>query len=271
MKRALLVLLLCLLAAAPAAAQVVTGVPADLEGVSIDPPLGAQVPLDLPFVDETGEPVTLADYASGEQPVLLVLAYFECPMLCTLVMNGTVRALQSTPLLPGRDFQLVLVSFDPQETPALAGPKKRSYLWSYDKDSQATADGWHFLTGSQQSIQALTDAVGFHYRWVEERKEFAHGSGIFFLTPTGVLSRFLGGIAFDSLDVRLALLEAAQGQVGTRVEQLILYCYHYDPSTGRYAPAAAQIMSAASGFSLLLLLGFLGYWWRRDLGQGGER
>jgi protein SCO1/2 len=183
-------------------------------------------------------------------------------------MNGTVRALQNITLVPGQDFELVLVSFDPRETPAMAGPKKRSYLKLYGSD--ATADGWHFLTGSEQSIRSLTEGVGFHYKWVEERQEYAHGSGIFFLTPEGTLSRFLGGIVFESLDVRLALLEAADGRIGNAAEQIVLFCYHYDPTTGRYAPAAAQIMSIASGFSLIFLLGFLGFWWKRDLGRRKE-
>jgi protein SCO1 len=263
MKHALVCILLALLLAAPATAQVVTGVPADLEGVDITPRLGEQVPLGDLFYDEDGREVTLGTYVNGDKPVLLVLAYFECPMLCTLVMNGTVRALQNITLVPGQDFEVVLVSFDPKETPAMAGPKKRSYLKLYGSD--VTADGWHFLTGSQQSIEALTDGVGFHYEWVEERQEYAHGSGIFFLTPEGKLSRFLGGIVFESLDVRLALLEAADGKIGNAAEQIILFCYHYDPTTGRYAPAAAQIMSIASGFSVLFLGAFLGFWWRREL------
>ena len=268
MTRTLLALLLSLLLAAPATAQVITGVPADLEGVDIVPRLGEQVPLDDLFYDEDGREVTLRSYVNGDKPVLLVLAYFECPMLCTLVMNGTVKAMQNITLVPGQDFELVLVSFDPKETPAMAGPKKRSYLKLYGSD--VTADGWHFLTGSEQSIKALTDGVGFHYKWVEERQEYAHGSGIFFLTPEGVLSRFLGGIVFESLDVRLALLEAADGRIGNAAEQIILFCYHYDPTTGRYAPAAAQIMSIASGFSLAFLGIFLGFWWRRELGRKKE-
>ncbi len=250
---------------APAAARGAPGVPADLEGVDITPTLGEQVPLDAPFYDDDGREVTLRSYVDGTKPTLLVLAYFECPMLCTLVMNGTVRAMQNITQVPGRDFELVLISFDPKETPAMAGPQKRSYMKMYGSD--ATAAGWHFLTGSEESIRSVADAVGFHYKWVEERQEYAHGSGIFFLTPDGKLSRFLGGIVFESLDVRLALLEASEGKIGNAAEQIILFCYHYDPTTGRYAPAAAQIMSIASGFSLLLLLGFLAFWWKRDLGR----
>ncbi len=261
-------LFLALLHSVPAHAQVVTGVPADLEGVDITPRMGETIPLDDLFYDEDGREVTMGSYVNGDKPVLLVLAYFECPMLCTLVMNGAVKAMQNITLVPGQDFDVVLVSFDPRETPAMAGPKKRSYLKLYGSD--ATADGWHFLTGSEQSIRALTDAVGFHYKWVEERKEYAHGSGIFFLTPQGEVSRFLGGIVFEPLDVRLALLEAAEGQIGNIGEQIVLFCYHYDPTTGRYAPAAAQIMSIASGFSLLLLLAFLGFWWRTELGRKKE-
>ncbi len=261
-------LLFSLLHSAPAAAQVVTGVPADLEGVDIVPRLGDQVPLGDVFFDEDGREVTLGSYVNGSKPTLLVLAYFECPMLCTLVMNGTVRAMQNITQVPGQDFELVLVSFDPKETPAMAGPKKRSYMKMYGGDQ--TAAGWHFLTGSQESIRSLTDGVGFHYKWIEERQEFAHGSGIFFLTPDGKLSRFLGGIVFESLDVRLALLEAGEGKIGGAAEQIILFCYHYDPTTGRYAPAAAQLMSIASGFSLLILLGFLAFWWRRDLSRKKE-
>ncbi len=268
MTRPLLALLFSLLLASPATAQVVTGVPADLEGVDITPRLGETIPLGDLFYDEDGREVTMGSYVNGDKPVLLVLAYFECPMLCTLVMNGTVKAMQNITLVPGRDFELVLVSFDPRETPAMAGPKKRSYLKLYGSD--ATADGWHFLTGSEESIRSLTDAVGFHFQWVEERQEYAHGSGIFFLTPDGVLSRFLGGIVFEPLDVRLALLEAAQGKIGNLGEQIVLFCYHYDPTTGRYAPAAAQIMSIASGFSVIFLAAFLGFWWRRDLNRTKE-
>jgi protein SCO1/2 len=213
--------------------------PAILREVGIDQRLDERVPLDLPFRDEDGRDVRLGDYF-GERPVLLALVYYECPMLCTQVLNGLVSALTVLSLSAGREFDVVAVSFDPAEGPGLAMAKKRSYLQRYERPG--TEAGWHFLTGEQASIERLTRAVGFRYAYDRKRDQFAHGAAITVLTPSGVISRYFYGIEYAPRDVRLGIVEASANRVGSIADQILLLCYHYDPSTGRYGFVALTLV-----------------------------
>jgi protein SCO1/2 len=225
-----------------------------LEKVGFTQNLGAQAPLDLPFRNEKGETVLLSAYF-GQRPVLLNLVYFECPMLCTEVLNGTVRTLRAMPLSVGKEFNVVTVSFDPREKPAMAAAKKNVYLDRYSR--KGSRDGWAFLTGDEPSIKALADAVGFHYSYDKEIDQFAHASGIMILTPEGRVAHYFYGVEYPTQEVRLALVEASHGKIGSPVEQLLLYCYHYDPTTGHYGLAIMRVMRVAGVATLLLLITFI--------------
>lgn len=222
-----------------------------LEKVGFTQNLDAQVPLNLPFRNEKGETVPLSTYF-GKKPVLLNLVYFECPMLCTEVLNGTVRTLRTMPLKIGKDFNVVTVSFDSRETPKLASMKKAMYL---DRYGHPGADsGWAFLTGSDASIKALADAVGFHFAYDKELDQFAHASGIMILTPEGRVARYFYGVEYPVQDVRLSLVEASHGKIGTPVDQILLYCYHYDPATGRYGLVIMRVIRIAGLCTLVSLI-----------------
>ncbi len=205
--------------------------PAILDKVGIDQRLNERLPLDLEFRDETGKSVRLGDYF-GSKPVVLTLVYYDCPQLCNQVLQGFVTSLRGLTFEPGKEFSVVTVSFDPRETPDLAARKRESYLKSYGRP--AAGSGWHFLTGSEASIKTLTETVGFRYAWDEETRQFAHLSGIMVLTPDGHLSRYFYGIEYGPRDLRLGLVEASQGKIGTLADQVMLLCYHYDPTTGQY-------------------------------------
>jgi len=211
-----------------------------LNNAGLDQKLNAQLPLDLPFVDEHGRDVRLGEFFHPDRPVVLVLAYYNCPMLCSLVMNGAVRALQTMSFDAGKDFELVVVSFDPGDTPGLALKKKEEYLPRYARPRGE--NGFHFLTGRESSIKALTAAVGFHYAYDPAIGQFAHSALITVLTPAGRVSRYLLGIDFPAYDLRLALVEAAGGRIGTPVDKALLYCYHYDPASGRYGLAILNVV-----------------------------
>jgi protein SCO1/2 len=200
--------------------------------VGIDQRLGARVPLDLELRDETGDAVRLAQYF-GERPVILSLGYYRCPMLCSLVMNGLVRALKVLTFSVGDEVAVVTVSIDPEETAAQAAAKKEQYLASYAR--QDAASGWHFLTGDATAIERLTQAVGFRYRRDPQSGEYAHASAIMVLTPEGTVARYLFGVEYAPRDLRLALVEAAAGRIGSPIDQLLLLCLRYDPHTGRYS------------------------------------
>jgi protein SCO1 len=224
--------------------------PQILREVGFDQNLNQSVPLDLPFKDETDRTVRLGDYF-GTKPVVLVLAYYECPMLCTQVLNGLASSLRAQSLDVGKDFQVLTVSFDPREKPALAAAKKAVYMKRYDRPG--AADGWHFLTGEQPSIDRLTKAVGFRYVWDAQLKQFAHPTGVMVLTPQGKLSHYLFGIEYAPRDLRLALVDASAGTIGTPVDQLLLYCYHYDPETGKYGFAIMGAIRVAGAATVLAL------------------
>ena len=225
--------------------------PKILTDVGFDQHLGDAVPLDAVFRDESGRSVKLGDYF-GRRPVVLSLAYYECPMLCTVTLNGLASALDVLSFEPGRDFEIVNVSFEPKETPALAAAKKAAYLHRYKRPGAAGA--WHFHTGDAAQIRRLTDAVGFKYAWDEQTKQYAHASGIMVLTADGRLARYLYGVEYAPKDLRFAIVEASQGRILSPVDRLLLYCYHYDPTLGRYGKSVMAMLRVAA----VLTLGGLG-------------
>ena len=218
--------------------------------IGIDQRLEEQVPLDLEFTNERGVQVRLGDYF-GSKPVLLSLVYYECPMLCGQVLNGLLQSLQVLPFDVGGEFDVVTVSFDPGETAELAAKKKRTYLKRYNRPG--SEQGWHFLTGNQDQIDKLTEAVGFRYEYDAETDNYIHASGIMVLTPSGKLSRYFYGIEFPPKDLRLGLVESAAEQIGSVVDQLLLLCYHYDPETGTYGLAIMNTIRVA-GFATVAVL-----------------
>ncbi len=224
--------------------------PPGLEGVGIDQRLDEQIPLDLAFRDEAGRSVRLGDFF-GKRPVLLALVYYDCPMLCTQVLNGLVSAVNVLSFDAGREFDVVAVSFDPREKPADASAKKTAYLSRY-KHPGAEA-GWHFLTGDAPAIAALTKAAGFRYRYDAEKDQFAHASALFVLTPAGKISRLFFGIEYAPRDLRLGLIEAAGSRIGTPVDAVLLYCFHYDPKSGRYGAAIMNIVRLGGAATVLAL------------------
>lgn len=250
------------LPAEPAQAQRIEPLPKELEGVEIKEHLNGHIPLDLKFTDETGREVTLGDYFGKDRPILLTLVYFRCPMLCTLVLNGMIDALKQVDMTPGKEFDIVTVSFDPTETPTLAKFKKQNYLTEYGRPEAAA--GWHFLVGQEPEIHALTDAVGFGYKWNEEQKMFVHQAAIYVVTPDGRLSRYLYGVMFDPRTLKLSILEAGKGKIGSTIDAIVLYCFHYDASSGKYAPAAVRIMRAGGVLTIVALGSVLSVLWARD-------
>ncbi len=236
--------------------------PKELEGVAITPKLGARIPLDLSFVDDAGHAVTLGSYFTKGRPVLLNLGYYECPMLCNLVLNGMVEGIKVLPFVPGRDYEIVVVSINPSESPELARAKKASYVRSFGRPG--TEDGWHFLTGRQPEIDALARAVGFGYQYVPQTREYAHAAGLFMLSGEGTLSHLLTGIQFDPQTLRLAVVDASNGTVGSALDQVLLFCFHYDATAGRYGWAAERLMKAGGALTALILGSVLFTLWNRD-------
>jgi protein SCO1 len=239
--------------------------PGLLSKINIDQHLDRQLPLDLPFVDETGKQVRLGDYF-GKRPVVMALAYYECPMLCTQVLNGLVTALTVLNFEPGREFDVVVVSFSPREGPGLASQKKASYLERYGRPH--TAGGWHFLTGQQPAIDALTDALGFRYAYDETIKQYAHGAAIEVLTPKGHISKYFYGIEFSARDLRLGLIQASDERIGTPVDDFLLFCYHYDPATGKYGASVLRLVRLGGILTVLAFLSFLTISLRRERRAG---
>jgi len=235
--------------------------PAILQNVGIDQRIGQQLPLDLVFRDEDGRDVRLGQYFGGK-PVVLALAYYECPMLCTQVLNGMTAALKTLSFDAGKDFEVVVVSIDPRDNFRSAANKKDTYVKHYGRPQ--TAAGWHFLTGAETSIKPLAQSIGFRYAYDTNLKQYAHGAAIYVATPKGVVSRYLLGIDFAPRDLRLALVEASNNALGTAVDQVLLLCYHYDPATGKYG--AAVLNSVRVGFiaTVTAFLGFLFVSLRRE-------
>jgi protein SCO1 len=230
--------------------EVATGLPPALKKVGIDQKLNEQVPLDTVFKDEQGREVRLGQFFKGK-PVVIALVYYTCPMLCNQVLNGMLGSFRQVSFNLGEQYEVVTVSFDPKETPDLAAKKKETYIKAYNRPSGDA--GWHFLTGDEANIKRLTEAVGFRYLWDEQTKQYAHASGIMIATPEGKLARYFYGIDYPPKDVRLALVEASANKIGTPVDQLMLYCYHYDPSTGKYGVVIMNVMRVAGIVTLILM------------------
>ncbi|MBI3896414.1 MAG: SCO family protein [Acidobacteria bacterium] len=236
------------------------GLPPLLRQVEFAPPLSAPVPLDLPFRDENGRSVQLRDYVAAK-PVILALVYYDCSMLCNQVLEGLASSLRVLSFDRGAPFEVVAVSFDPQETPAMALEKKEDLLRHHPT---GTDSEWHFLTGEESSIQALTEAAGFRYAYDPKTKLFAHASGVLILTPEGRISRFLSGFEYAPRDLRLALVEASEDEIGTLADRLLLFCYQYDPATGKYGAAVMRLVRWGGVLTILGLVISIALFRRRE-------
>ena len=240
--------------------------PADLSNIGIEQRLDQQVPLDLQFKEETGKTVQLGDYFKSGRPVLLNLVYYTCPMLCGEELTGEASALGVLRFTPGNEYEVVSVSFNPDETPKDAAGKKQLYIarMNEHREHKTNGEGWHFLTGQQPEIKQLADAMGFHYRRDARTGQFIHAAGIMIVTPSGKIAQYYYGVEFSPKDIRLGLIEASRDKIGTLVDQVTLYCYHYDPKTGRYGAVVTNIMRLAGAATMLILGGFLIVMFRRE-------
>jgi protein SCO1/2 len=240
------------------------GMPDALKRVGIEQKLGEQLPLDTELKDENGNTVKLGDYFDKGRPVILALVYYECPMLCNEVLNGLTGSLKGMSLVAGKDFDVVAVSFDARENdkPDLAKNKKLSYMARYGHPG--TENGWHFLTGTQDSIDEVTKSVGFNYYWDDKSNQFAHAGGIMIATPQGKLSRYFYGIDYAPKDLKFGIMESAEDKVGNPAEKLLLYCYHYDPATGKYGFAILRVMRVMGVATLIGIGAMLFAFWRRN-------
>jgi protein SCO1/2 len=245
-----------------ASGQLVMDSVAELKGIDVDDHLGETLPLDLEFVNEDGQTVKLGDYFGQGKPVIVMMGYYECPMLCNLVFNGLSDAVKELGWVPGEKYQIVTVSIDPKETPELATAKKANYIKSLGMPDAGA--GWAFLTGQQDQIDRLADAIGFKYYYVDERDEYAHPAVLTLTTEEGRMSRYLFGIAYPKKDIKLAILEASEGKVGSVLDKIILYCYHYDPDSGSYTVFARNVMSIAGVVMVIVFGTFIGALWRRE-------
>ena len=264
-------LTLALLPAVPSYAQSPTGLaepgdptaarPGILGKIAIDQRIGEQLPLDLPFVDDHGRKIRLGDVI-GKRPVVLALVYYECPMLCSQVLNGLVSSLSVINLNVGTEFDVVAVSFNPKEGPGLASQKKAAYVERYGRPQ--TAGGWHFLTGTQDSIARLTDAVGFRYEFDKEIGQFAHGAAVEVITPKGTIAKYFYGIEFSPRDLRLGLVDASDERIGSVIDDVLLFCYHYDPASGKYGPAVLRMVRVAGVATIAAFAVFLTVNLRRE-------
>lgn len=239
------------------------GLPASevLQQVRFDQRLGETVDPDLTFFDSIGNRVRMGDYL-GDRPVLITMGYYRCPQLCSIVFNGLVQALQQLPFVAGADYEWVVVSIDPDETPELARKKKATYAARYAHDG--AADGWHFLVGDPQNINRLADTIGFRYAHDPETGQYAHPAGIVVLTPDGMVSKYFFGTDFDPGDLRLGMVDASAGKLGSAVDQVLLRCYQYDPSTGQYGFAVMTAVRAAGVLTVLVMAGGILWLLRRE-------
>ena len=232
-----------------------------LKQIGFDQKLGAQLPLDATFTDETGRAVRLGDYF-GKKPVIMLITYFNCTMLCPLLLDGLVRSLRPVSFDIGKQFTVLTVSINPRETSSIAASRKNLYVQRYGRPGAEA--GWHFLTGKPEAIAALTQAVGFRYVYDQQKDEYAHASGVVLFTPEGKAARYLYGIEYSPRDMRLALIEAADGRIGNPVDQILLYCYHYDPLTGKYGVLIMNVLRLAGSATALALGSFMVVMFRRD-------
>ena len=254
--------LAALLLALPASGQVLPGAPPP--EITWEQRLGNQLPLETRFTDQDGRSVTL-DECIGERPVVLALVYYECPMLCGLVLEGLVKSLRAVDFTTGQDFDVLVASIDPSETTSLAAAKRRSALSAFGLDvGDPRAASWRFLTGEEPAVRALAEAVGFGYRYVPETDEWAHAAGITIVTPQATVSRILFGVEYAPRDVRLARVEGSQGKIGTFTDQVLLRCFHYDPTRGKYGLAILRIVRFFGTLTLVLLAFFVVRWLRRE-------
>ncbi len=229
--------------------------PPQLSDVTIEQRLNAQVPLGLTFRDEAGQPVKLGQYFTPGRPVILSLVYFDCRMLCSEVLAAMTKSMRLVKFDAGKQYEVLTVSFDPRDTPSVAAAAKQKYLAMYGRPGAES--GWHFLTGDQQSVTALAQAVGFHYRWDERTRQFAHAAGIMLITPEGRVAQYYYGARYFPSDLRLGLIEASQNHIGTIADQIVLYCYHWDPRTGRYGAIVSRVIQLSGGATLLILGGVM--------------
>jgi protein SCO1/2 len=242
--------------------QASTGMPAILQNVTFRPELNAQMPLDTPFTDENGKSVTLASYLRQRKPVLLAFVYYGCPMLCTQLEQGVVGSLRMLSFNPGRDYDVVFISFDDRDTAQMAAAKKKTAMGHFRR--LETASGWHFLSGSKESIATVTSAANFHFNFDQKTNLFAHGSGILLLTPDGRISRYFYGVEFPGRDLRLGLVDASQGKIGTPVDKVLLFCFQYDPAAARYSATILSIMRVGAVLTIAGLLLVILFLRRRD-------
>jgi len=247
------------LAALPLCAQ--PGMPAAFQKVGIDQKLNAQVPLETILQDENGSKVRLGQYFTGK-PVVLAMVYYACPMLCNMTLNGLNEAMEKMTLDLGSDYQVITVSFDERETPQVARAKKANYVQKFGRPG--AAEGWHFLIGNAVAVRKVSESVGFHYAWDSMTNQFVHAAGIMVLTPDGKVSKYFYGIKYDPRDLRLGLVDASDKKIGTAVDKILLFCYHYDPATGKYGPMVMNIVRLSAGITVLTLGMFMFVWLRRD-------
>ena len=240
--------------------------PAGLVDVGIEEHLGQQVPLDARFKDEAGQDVTLASYFQPGKPVLVNFAYYQCPMLCNLVLNGMLGGMRKIAWTPGKEYEVVTISIDPRETPELASAKKKTHIESLGRPDAAA--GWHFLTGEEKDIKKVASAIGFKYQYMKNSNEFAHAAGIFTISPTGKISRYLYGVEFKHKDLRLALLDASEGRTLSIGEKIEMFCYRYDPNAKGYVLFARNFMKGGGYVVVAGLALFLGGLWRKELKRG---
>ena len=247
---------------------VASNVPPKLKSVTFAQRLNNQMPLATPLTDEAGQAVTLGDYF-GRKPVVLTFVYYQCPMLCPLTLNGISSALKVLPFTPGKDFEVVVISFDPRDTPEAANAKKRAHLAHWKTED--TASGWHFLTAEESAITQLTSAAGFAYQWDDATNQFAHVSGLLTLTPDGRLARYFYGVEYSPKDLRLALIESGHGRIGSVVEEILLFCFDYDPAAGRYGWAVMTLVRIGGLLTVAAVLGFVVVMRRREKRAPVER
>jgi protein SCO1/2 len=252
---------LSLIALTSAVSHAQRSLPPVLSQVGIDQRLGEQLPLDARFRDESGKAVQLRDYFSGK-PVVLSFAYYTCPMLCPMTLEGMEKVMRQLPFNLGREFVAVNISINPKETPQVAAAKKEGLLKDFDRPG--ASENWHFLTGDELAIQQVANAAGFHYVWDPNSEQFIHASGIMIATPAGKMARYYYGIEFAERDLRLGLMEAASGRIGSRADQVLLYCFHYDPQTGKYGLAIMRVIRIVGTATVLVLVIAILVWLRRE-------
>lgn len=247
--------------------------PPEFKGIGIDQRLNQQVPLDLQFKDETGKTVKLGDYFSSGRPVILNLVYYTCPMLCSEALAGEASALSVLKFTPGKEYEIVSVSFNPNETPADAAAKKKIYIERINEhlDHKTDGAGWHFLTGQEPEIKQLADAVGFHYRYDPVSKQYIHATGLMVVTPAGKIAQYYYGVEYAPRDIRLGVIQASNEHIGNVVDAVYLYCCRYDPKTGRYGAVIANILRLAGAATMLILGGFILVMYRHDKSKPDAR